>query len=248
MRLLIVEDDDAIAAPLVRAVQREGYDVHRVATGSEAIDHVAAGATDLVLLDLGLPDLDGLDVCRRLRSDGYAGGILILTARAGELDRVVGLDVGADDYLAKPFSLSELLARIRALLRRSARAGGTDLAPATGHEPPATATTAGAPEAGSGARLRVDRAARRAWVGGAELPLTAKEFDVLVLLEAQRGAVVTRETLMAEVWDENWFGSTKTLDATVGRLRQKLQDGGAPVVLGNVRGVGFRLEDAPADA
>ncbi len=253
MRLLIVEDDDAIAAPLVRAVQREGYDVTRVDAGQPAIDHVAAGGVDLVLLDLGLPDMDGLDVCRRLRADGYDGGIVILTARAGELDRVVGLDVGADDYLAKPFSLSELLARVRALLRRSHRSTASDDAPVEPAAPaagtPAPATSSGAASASGGTeRFRVDRAARRAWVGEDELPLTAKEFDVLALLDVQRGAVVSRETLMAEVWDENWFGSTKTLDATIGRLRQKLQEGAAPVVLGTVRGVGFRLEVPAHDA
>ncbi|KRB78688.1 two-component system response regulator [Nocardioides sp. Root190] len=243
MRLLIVEDDDAIAAPLLRAVQREGYEVTRVAAGQPALEHVAAGGVDLVLLDLGLPDMDGLDVCRQLRANGFEGGIVILTARAGELDRVVGLDVGADDYLAKPFSLSELLARVRALLRRSGRPAAEGepepSAPASDTAPTPAAATHG---------FRVDRAARRAWVDSVELSLTAKEFDVLALLDDQHGAVVSRETLMSEVWDENWFGSTKTLDATVGRLRQKLQDGGAPVVLGTVRGVGFRLEGAAGDA
>ncbi|MFC5730341.1 MULTISPECIES: response regulator transcription factor [Nocardioides] len=237
MRLLIVEDDDAIATPLLRAVQREGYDVERVATGADAIEQVSANPVELVLLDLGLPDMDGLDVCRRLRADGYQGYILILTARAGELDRVVGLDVGADDYLSKPFSLSELLARVRALLRRA----GRSVSPV---EDP-VATGAGAPP---GDGLRVDRDARRAWARGEELSLTAKEFDVLALLDQQRGAVVSRETLMNEVWDENWFGSTKTLDTTVGRLRQKLQDAAAPVELSTVRGVGFRLEDSAGDA
>jgi DNA-binding response OmpR family regulator len=244
VRLLIVEDDDAIAAPLVRAVQREGYDVDRVAAGQPAIDQVAAGGVDLLLLDLGLPDMDGLDVCRRVRADGFEGGIVILTARAGELDRVVGLDVGADDYLAKPFSLSELLARVRALLRRSNR-------PAVVAEPvdvPAAEEPAAPPAPATGESFRVDRDARRAWVGEAELLLTAKEFDVLALLDDRRGAVVTREDLMARVWDENWFGSTKTLDTTVGRLRQKLVDGSAPIRLDTVRGVGFRLEDTAADA
>lgn len=250
MRLLIVEDDDAIAAPLLRAVQREGYDVTRVAAGQPALDHVAAGGVDLVLLDLGLPDMDGLDVCRQLRADGFDGGIVILTARAGELDRVVGLDVGADDYLAKPFSLSELLARVRALLRRSGRSGGgtTDAEPPAPSSTPAPTGPTGPTAVADDGRFRVDRAARRAWVDSTELALTAKEFDVLALLDVQRGAVVSRETLMAEVWDENWFGSTKTLDATIGRLRQKLQDGGAPVVLGTVRGVGFRLEASTTDA
>lgn len=245
MRLLIVEDDDAIAAPLLRAVQREGYDVERVSAGQPALDAVAAGGVDLVLLDLGLPDMDGLDVCRHLRADGFAGGIVILTARAGELDRVVGLDVGADDYLAKPFSLSELLARVRALLRRSHRPAVVETAPDV---VPAVAPATAGPAAPATSGFRLDRAARRVWVGDEELALTAKEFDVLALLDQHRGAVVSRETLMAEVWDENWFGSTKTLDATIGRLRQKLQDSDAPIALGTVRGVGFRLEDTPRDA
>ena len=248
MRLLIVEDDDAIAAPLLRAVQREGYDVERVSAGQAAIGAVAAGGVDLVLLDLGLPDMDGLDVCRHLRSDGFEGGIVILTGRAGELDRVVGLDVGADDYLAKPVSLSELLARVRALLRRSHRPGAVEATPA--EVPAVVPATAGpaAPAAPSVPGFRLDRAARRVWAGDEELALTAKEFDVLALLDQHRGAVVSRETLMAEVWDENWFGSTKTLDATIGRLRQKLQDSDAPIALGTVRGVGFRLEDTAPDA
>lgn len=249
MRLLIVEDDDAIAAPLFRAVQREGYDVDRVSAGQPAIDAVAAGGVDLVLLDLGLPDMDGLDVCRRLRTDGFEGGIVILTARAGELDRVVGLDVGADDYLAKPFSLSELLARVRALLRRSHRPAVAEAPtpdPTSAPVPPAAVSTG--PAAPPATDFRLDRAARRVWTSDTELSLTAKEFDVLALLDQHRGAVVSRETLMAEVWDENWFGSTKTLDATIGRLRQKLQDSLAPIALETVRGVGFRLEDSPRDA
>lgn len=229
-RVLVVEDDDKIAPPLVRTLEREGYDVERVAEGLAAVDRIAAGDVELVLLDLGLPDIDGLEVCRRAREGGYHGGIIILTARDGELDRVVGLDVGADDYLAKPFALAELLARARALLRRSA-------APVAAEAP--------APAASSTAGLRVDTAARRTWVGDTEVSMTSKEFDVLVLLDETRGAVVTRERLTNEVWDENWFGSTKMVDATVGRLRQKLEEAGAPVQIANVRGVGFRLEDQP---
>lgn len=225
-RVLVVEDDDKIAPPLVRTLEREGYEVERVAEGHLALARIASGPVDLVLLDLGLPDMDGLEVCRKARENGFAGGIIILTARDGELDRVVGLDVGADDYLAKPFGLAELLARARALLRRS-----------TPVEAPESAT----PPVTSG--LRVDTAARRIWVDDAEVAVTSKEFDVLVLLDEVRGAVVTRERLTNEVWDENWFGSTKMVDATVGRLRQKLEEGGAPVQITNVRGVGFRLED-----
>ena len=161
---------------------------------------------------------------------------MILTARGSEIDRVVGLDVGADDYLAKPFPLAELLARVRALLRRAARS-------AVAAEP-ATPTTSAAPTTG----LRVDRDARRVWAGTDELGLTVKEFDLLALLDAERGSVVTRERVMDEVWDENWFGSTKTLDATLGRLRQKLDDADAGVRVVTVRGVGFRLEDVTPDA
>jgi DNA-binding response OmpR family regulator len=228
--LLLVEDDDGIAAPLVRTLEREGYAVERVATGGAGLERAARGDVDLVVLDLGLPDMDGLDVCRQLRAGGYGSGILILTARGGELDRVVGLDVGADDYLGKPFALAELLARTRALLRRTTSVpAGT-----SGPDVPAAA----APDTG----LRVDVQARRVWVDDTEVALTSKEFDLLALLDSERGTVLTRERLMDEVWDENWFGSTKTLDVTVGRLRQKLEDGDAPVQIVTVRGVGFRLE------
>jgi DNA-binding response OmpR family regulator len=231
--LLVVEDDDGIAAPLVRTLEREGYDVDRVATGLDAVERTAKGDLGLVVLDLGLPDIDGLEVCRRIRDGGSDVAILILTARGGELDRVVGLDVGADDYMAKPFGLAELLARIRALLRRSGTQAGSESA---SHE--------GAVVAG----LRVDTSARRVWVEAEEIALTSKEFDVLALLCEDRGAVVTRERLMDEVWDSNWFGSTKTLDVTVGRLRQKLEEQHSHARVVTVRGVGFRLEETAADA
>ncbi len=233
--VLIVEDDEAIAMPLVRTLGREGYDVERVGEGTTAVDMAVAGGVDLMILDLGLPDIDGLEVCRQVRARGYEGGVLILTARGGELDRVVGLDVGADDYMSKPFGLAELLARTRALLRRSGSA-----------HPAATAAEAEptAPEPG----LRIDTHARRVWAADHEVALTTKEFDVLALLGEDRGAVVTRERLMDEVWDSNWYGSTKTLDVTVGRLRQKLEENQAPARVVTVRGVGFRLEDGPPDA
>jgi DNA-binding response OmpR family regulator len=240
--VLLVEDDDQIAAPLIRTLEREDYVVERAAAGLPAVDRVQAGGVDLVLLDLGLPDVDGLEVCRRIRANGYTGGVLILTARGGELDRVVGLDVGADDYLAKPFGLAELLARTRALLRRSAPAA--DAAP--GPAAPAAPAPAAAPADEQG--FTVDTEARRVWVGADELVLTAKEFDVLALLHSSPGAVFTRERVMDEVWDENWFGSTKTLDTTIGRLRQKLEDSGTPARIVTVRGVGFRLESSSPDA
>lgn len=228
--VLIVEDDEAIALPLTRALEREGYAVERLVEGEKAVARALAGDVDLMILDLGLPDIDGLEVCRQVRSGGYDGGVMILTARGGELDRVVGLDVGADDYMSKPFGLAELLARTRALLRRSA-------ASAAAHE-----------GRSSGAGLRIDTHARRVWAGEREIALTTKEFDVLALLGEDRGAVVTRERLMDEVWDSNWFGSTKTLDVTIGRLRQKLEENEAPAKVVTVRGVGFRLEDGDPGA
>lgn len=231
--VLIVEDDEAIAMPLVRTLGREGYDVERVAEGTAAVEKALSDDVDLMILDLGLPDIDGLEVCRQVRARGYEGGVLILTARGGELDRVVGLDVGADDYMSKPFGLAELLARTRALLRRSG----------AGH-PIASPEQRATPEPG----LRIDPHARRVWVGDQEVGLTTKEFDVLALLSEDRGAVVTRERLMDEVWDSNWYGSTKTLDVTVGRLRQKLEESKAPARVVTVRGVGFRLEDGRPDA
>jgi DNA-binding response OmpR family regulator len=235
-RILMVEDDDGIAVPLRRTLEREGYDIDHVPNGEAGMQKVGEAAPDLVVLDLGLPDVDGLEVCRRLRADGFDGGILILTARGGELDRVVGLDLGADDYLAKPFPLGEFLARTRALLRRTARrpvvseADGDDVSAGASTEPPLQS------------KLRVDRQARRVWNGSSEVVLSEKEFDLLALLDSERGAVLTRERLMDEVWDENWFGSTKTLDVTVGRLRQKLEAATVPASIVTVRGVGFRLE------
>lgn len=229
--ILLVEDDDGIALPLTRALEREQYAVERVSTGQAALASAATGRFPLVVLDLGLPDGDGLDVCRQAREDGYTGAVLILTARGSEIDRVVGLDVGADDYMAKPFSLAELLARVRALLRR---------------QPGAQDAPSPAPQPAQG--LRVDPQSRQAFVADTVLPVTAKEFDVLAELDGVRGSVVTREHLMDRVWDENWFGSTKTLDVTVARLRHKLVASGAPAQIVTVRGIGFRLEDGPPDA
>ncbi len=231
--ILLVEDDDGIALPLIRTFEREGYDVQRLAEGLPAIELVARESFDLLILDLGLPDVEGLEVCRRVREAGYVNGILILTARGGEIDRVVGLDVGADDYMAKPFGLAELLARTRALLRRTAPTPQAAAVPGPDVVVPA---------------FRLDLQSRRAFSNGGELPLTVKEFDVLALLDKHRGAVVTREKLMDEVWDENWFGSTKTLDVTIGRLRQKLDESGGGAQVVTVRGVGFRLEDGSTHA
>ncbi len=228
-RVLVVEDEEDIAFPLVRTLEREGYEVTWVDNGQKALDSLASDPSEVVILDLGLPDFDGLEVCRRARDAGYAGAIMIVTARAGELDRVVGLDYGADDYLAKPFGLAELQARVRALLRRTA------------------SLAAVAPEVADGG-LRIDVAARRVYAGDAEVALTGKEFEVLNILAAHRDKVVSRDRLMADVWDENWYGSTKTLDVTIGRLRQKLESVGVTERVVAVRGVGFRLEGGPVDA
>jgi DNA-binding response OmpR family regulator len=226
-RVLVVEDEEDIAFPLVRTLEREGYDVHWVDSGQKALDDVAAHHADVVILDLGLPDMDGLEVCRKARDAGYDGAIMIVTARAGELDRVVGLDYGADDYMAKPFGLAELQARVRALLRRT--------------------TAAAAAADGVDGGLRIDVAARRVFSGDDEVPLTGKEFEVLNVLVANKDKVVSRTRLMADVWDENWYGSTKTLDVTIGRLRQKLESVGVQEKVVAVRGVGFRLEGSPSD-
>ena len=228
-RVLVVEDEEDIACPLVRTLEREGYDVEWVESGQKALDTLST-KPELVILDLGLPDIDGLEVCRRAREAGYQGAIMIVTARAGELDRVVGLDYGADDYLAKPFGLAELQARVRALLRRtsSPQPGAADVTSPDG--------------------VRIDVDARRVYAGTEEVPLTGKEFEVLSILAANRDKVVSRGRLMADVWDENWYGSTKTLDVTIGRLRQKLESVGVTDRVVAVRGVGFRLEGGPTDA
>ena len=229
-RVLVVEDEEDIAFPLVRTLEREGYTVTWVEDGQAALDRLASEPADVVILDLGLPDMDGLEVCRKAREAGYDGAIMIVTARAGELDRVVGLDYGADDYLAKPFGLAELQARVRALLRRT---HGNH--PGSGDD---------AEEQLDENALRIDVGARRVYVGADEVSLTGKEFEVLNILAANRDKVVSRGRLMADVWDENWYGSTKTLDVTIGRLRHKLESVGVTERVVAVRGVGFRLEGA----
>src|SRR5829696_1159484 len=218
-KVLLAEDDPAISDPLARALRREGYDVDVCTDGVAALEE-ALRAPDLLVLDLGLPKMDGLEVCRRLRQEGSTVPVLVLTARADEVDTVVGLDAGADDYVTKPFRLAELLARARALLRR----GGIEV----------TQGVHG---------VRIDTESHRAWVEERELTLTAKEFDLLRVLLRENGKVVTREQLMREVWDTAWWGSTKTLDMHVSWLRKKLGDDAAnPRFITTVRGVGFRFE------
>jgi len=218
-RVLLAEDDPAISEPLARALRREGYEVDVRADGRAALEG-AKNNPDMVVLDLGLPHVDGLEVCRRIRADGSTVPVLILTARADEVDLVVGLDAGADDYVTKPFRLAELLARVRALMRRQTIDGG---APSSG--------------------VRIDPDGRRAYFDEEELQLTAKEFDLLRVLVREQGKVVSREQLMREVWDTVWFGSTKTLDMHISVLRRKLGDDAAqPRFISTVRGVGFRFE------
>jgi two-component system response regulator RegX3 len=223
--VLFVEDEPSISEPFSAALAREGFEPVVVDTLAGARAAMAERAPDFVLLDLGLPDGDGRDLCRELRA---ASGvpIIVLTARGSELERVVGLELGADDYVVKPFSGAELIARMRAVLRRARPQGD-------------------APRLISIGPLRVDPASRRSWLAGNELQLSRKEFDLLAELAAHAGEVVTREDLMARVWDENWFGSTKTLDVHIRWLRGKLSDDpAAPRFIHTVRGVGFRLTGA----
>src|SRR5829696_8495057 len=229
VRILIVEDEASIAEPFARLLRREGFETTVAATAAEALTAARDTEPDLVLLDLALPDGDGRDVCRVLRAERDVP-VIMVTARGTETDRIVGLEIGADDYVVKPFSGAEVIARIRAVLRRTARAG----APAAA--PPA------APLRFAGGDLQVDLAARTVTLSGDPLELSRKEFDLLAELVRNAGRVVTREDLMARVWDENWFGSTKTLDVHVRWLRQKLDDApDAPRYLHTVRGVGFRF-------
>ena len=221
-RVLLVEDDLAIAQPLARALEREGHDVQVAAEGQAALAQVRAGNQDLVVLDLGLPDLDGLEVCRTLRSEDPRLPILILTARGSEMDVVVGFEMGADDYVSKPFRSKELMARIRSLLRRA--------------------------QVGELNTLRVqdvvlDADARKAWVGTRELTLSRMEFDLLHALMREHGTTIPRERLMREVWHTHWYGSSKTLDMHVSWLRRKLGDSATDSrYISTVRGVGLRFE------
>jgi DNA-binding response OmpR family regulator len=225
VKILLVEDDRSIASSLVDGLGAAGHSVSHVVTGAEALQ---ARGYEMVLLDLGLPDMDGRDVCRQLRA-GTAVPIIMLTARSEEFDRVLGLELGADDYVTKPFSLRELVARIRAVARRTgtADAGADD----------------GAGRESNGRQaigpLRIDRRTRRVHLGDSEVQLTAKEFDLLAFLATDPGAVRTRTEILENVWDEHWYGPTKTVDAHVASIRKKL---GANGWIEAVRGVGFRLE------
>jgi DNA-binding response OmpR family regulator len=222
-RILVVEDEESIAQPFAEALRRAGFDPLVTGTAAGALELADTASPDLVMLDLALPDGDGRDVCRDLRRRSQIP-IVMLTARGTETDKIVGLELGADDYVVKPFSAAEVISRIRAVLRRS---GPVEPAPR------------GPLRAGE---LVVDQKARTATLGERELDLSRKEFDLLTELMRHRGEVVTREDLMARVWDTNWFGSTKTLDVHIGWLRRKLGDEAAdPRYIETVRGVGFRF-------
>ncbi|QIP83735.1 response regulator [Streptomyces sp. Tu 2975] len=257
MRVLLIEDDDTIAEPLAEGLARYGLAVERFATGAEAL---GASYGDIVLLDLGLPDIDGIDVCRRIRQVSDVP-IIMLTARGGEADRIVGLEIGADDYLAKPFSIRELIARVRAVTRRTAVAAHGFTGP-PGPARPATVTALPEPSTGApgtdpaaGARggrpsggaeaarsggLVVDRRTRQVRLGTGQVALTPKEFDLLALLAEDPGAVYTRRQIIDQVWDPHFHGPTRTLDVHVATLRRKLGDARW---IETVRGVGFRLTD-----
>ena len=215
MDVLVVEDDDRIAEPLTDGLRREGFGVTRAATGADAL---AAPLPDVVLLDLRLPDTDGFTVCRELRERTDVP-IIIVSARGEEIDRVVGLELGADDYIVKPFGLREVIARIRAVTRRAERRrdNGDEIV------------------AGP---VRIDVRAHRVTVGDDEVQLTGKEFDLLTLLARNAGAVVDRERILREVWNTTWYGSSKTVDVHVAALRRKLGD---PALIETVRGIGLRM-------
>jgi DNA-binding response OmpR family regulator len=226
-RILVIEDDDVIGVNLVRALSAEGWDAARVSTGEDAVRSLDGVPVDLMLLDLGLPDIDGIELCSLLRERAPGATVVMLSARAEEIEVVVGLDAGADDYITKPFRLAELLARLRAHLRRSAN--GTVYAPAN--------------KTMSAGDVTVDVSARRAWVGDTELELRPKEFDLLAYLVSASGRVVRREQIMSEVWDPHWWGSTKTLDIHMAALRRKLGESGDETSrIATLRGVGYRFE------
>jgi two-component system, OmpR family, response regulator RegX3 len=221
MRILLVEDDPSVAASVIDGLINASMEVEHVATGKDAISKALSDDFELVLLDLGLPDMDGQDVCRTIREKSTTP-IIILSARSEEIDRVLALEFGADDFMVKPFGMRELVARIRAVARRT---GPADTAPSTATQ-----------EIGP---LSIDRRTQKVFVNGQDVYLTPKEFDLLAYLASDPGAVYRRNDIMSEVWDTNWYGTTKTVDAHIAALRKKL---GNPEWIEAVRGVGFRLQ------
>lgn len=220
MRILLVEDDPSVAASVIDGLVNASMEVDHVSTGKEAVSKALSENFELILLDLGLPDMDGQDVCRSVREKSSTP-IIILSARSEEIDRVLALEFGADDYMVKPFGMRELVARIRAVARRAGPAGATTSNPTQEIGP-----------------LSIDRRSQKVFVNGADVYLTPKEFDLLAYLATDPGAVYRRNDIMSEVWDTNWYGTTKTVDAHVAALRKKL---GNQEWIEAVRGVGFRL-------
>ncbi|RCG29709.1 DNA-binding response regulator [Sphaerisporangium album] len=237
MHVLLVEDDEPLAEALRDGLGRFGYRVDWVGTGRAAL---AAAPAEMVLLDLGLPDGDGLDVCRTLRGRGDVP-IIVISGRTDETERIVGLEMGADDYVTKPFGLREVVARMRAVARRARPGDGWPGAPESGQDGNGAGRPA-VPGLDRHGRLGIDRRARRVYADDREVTVTPKEYDLLAYLAEDDGALLTRESIMRAVWDANWFGPTKTLDAHVGALRRKL---GEVARIETVRGVGFRLVVTP---
>ena len=228
--ILIVEDDNAIAAFVTTTLEREGYTVTWARTGAEALSHVRNNAPDLVLLDLMLPgDMDGLQVCQAIRRGETYLPIIMVTAKDQDMDKVIGLELGADDYITKPFNTRELLARVRAVLR----------------------LVGSGREARHRERLRIgpleiDLAGRETWMEGRPIPLTPKEFDLLVVLARNRGRVFGRETLLQQVWGYDYLGDSRTVDVHIQRLRRKLEpDPRHPRYLLTVHSIGYKF--APAE-
>jgi len=221
VRILVVEDDAGIAGPIIESIENLGWSPTHASTGRQALTLLTSSDFDCVVLDLGLPDMDGGEIVRVVRQSSNIP-IIVASARPDEADRILALELGADDYLVKPFGIRELIARIRAVHRRH-----TDSAPGTADD---SALQLGA--------LVVDQRTRQVQLAGQEIELTPKEFDVLAYLAAEPGTVFRRDALLSDVWDINWYGSTKTLDAHVASIRRKLGD---PSWIESVRGVGFRL-------
>jgi two-component system response regulator MprA len=229
-RLLIAEDDRAVRDSLTRALELEGYAVTAVGDGAQALEAASSATADVIVLDVSMPIVDGLTVCKVLRADGNRVPILMLTARTETRDRVAGLDAGADDYLPKPFELDELLARLRALLRRSQLDAG------------------GEAEIVQLADLRLDPAARRAWRGQRELDLSKTEFDLLELLVRNQGVVLDHSTIYDRIWHYDFGPDSKNLAVYIGYLRRKTEAEGEERLIQTVRGVGYSARQVPAGA
>ena len=221
MRVLLVEDDQSVADGLLDGLAGSTFETRHVTTGAAALVAIDEFAPEIILLDLGLPDMDGTDVCRAIRNTSNVP-IIVVSARDEEIDRVVALEIGADDYVVKPFGMRELIARVRAVARRTVQ---------TEQEPPVAERVFGP--------LTIDIRRQRITLNGEELHLTAKEFELLEYLSSDPGAVFKRSDILHDVWDTNWYGTSKTLDAHIAAIRKKL---GSPQWIESVRGVGFRFE------